>query len=84
MDSIVIMYQPFVVEQLVIVYNNGVVVETHRININEIADLIEKLTIQYSNVNSISLIGNQDYLIRYQKDLGLRVPDNVKINIVNN
>lgn len=84
MDSIVIMYQPFVVEQLVIVYNNGAVVETHRININEIADLIEKLTIQYSNVNSISLIGNQDYLIRYQKDLGLRVPDNVKINIVNN
>lgn len=81
MNSIVIIYQPFAIEQMVILYKDGEVAENHRCPIERVPMLIEEIS-QHQGVSSVNLIGNSDYLGRFQKEILGKVPTNVSVNIV--
>lgn len=80
--TVVIMYQPFVIEQMVIIYQNGEIIETKKVNIEEIPFLMRDYSSKYG-ISNINLIGNQDYLGRFQNEIKAKVPSTVKVNIIN-
>lgn len=80
--TVVIMYQPFVMEQMVIVYQNGEIVDNRKETVERIPQLMRELSSQYG-VSSISLIGNADYLGRFQNEIMSQVPTSVKVNVLN-
>lgn len=77
----IIMFQPFVLEQVILVYQNGNLVDTRREQIDRIPSVLAELSSHYS-LSNIQLIGNQDYLGRFQNEIRSTVPTTVDINIL--
>lgn len=81
MNNIVVLFQPFVLKQKIIAYNNKECVSQYEVNIDEIPALVETL-IKENNINSVKVTGHREYINKYQADIISRVPSNVKINIL--
>ena len=82
MANIIVNYRPFTITQEIFIYDNGVCVELLQVPIDKISDIVSGLQSRY-NIEQIDLCGNQDYLSRFQAELGLKFANsNVKINIV--
>lgn len=81
MNNIVVLFQPFVLKQKIIAYNNRECVSQYEVNIDEIPALVETL-IKENNINSVKVTGHREYINKYQADIISRVPSNVKINIL--
>lgn len=77
----IIMFQPFVYEQVILVYENGILIDTKREPIERIPHILGELSAQYG-LSNIQLIGNQDYLGRMQNEIRSTVPSTVDINIL--
>ena len=82
MANIIVNYRPFTIAQEIFIYDNGVCVELLQAPIDKIVDIVSGLQSRY-NIKQINLCGNQDYLSRFQAELGLKFANsNVEINIV--
>lgn len=81
MNNIVVLFQPFVLKQKIIAYNNKECVSQYEVNIDEIPALVETL-IKENNIKSVKVTGHREYINKYQADIISRVPSNVKINIL--
>jgi hypothetical protein len=77
----IIMFQPFVYEQVILVYENGTLIDTKREPIEKIPYILGELSAQHG-LSNIQLIGNQDYLGRMQNEIRGTVPSTVGINIL--
>ena len=81
MNNIVVLFQPFVLKQKIIAYNNKECVSQYEVNIDEIPALVETL-VKENNINSVKVTGHREYINKYQADIISRMPSNVKINIL--
>lgn len=81
MNNIVVLFQPFVLKQKVIAYNNTECISTYEVNIDEIPALIETLT-KENVIDSIKITGHREYINKYQADIISKIPANIKINIL--
>lgn len=81
MNNIVVLFQPFVLKQKVIAYNNTECISTYEVNIDEIPALIETLT-KENVIDSIKITGHREYINKYQADIISKIPTNIKINIL--
>lgn len=81
MNNIVVLFQPFVLKQKIIAYNNKECVSQYEVNIDEIPALVETL-VKENNIKSVKVTGHREYINKYQADIISRVPSNVKINIL--
>lgn len=81
MNNIVVLFQPFVLKQKVIAYNNTECISTYEVNIDEIPALVETLT-KENTIESVKITGNRDYINKYQADIISKIPANIKINIL--
>ena len=77
----IIMFQPFVFEQVILVYENGILIDTKKESIERIPSVLRDLSSQYG-ISNIQLIGNQDYLGHMQNEIRSTVPSTVDINIL--
>ena len=77
----IIMFQPFVFEQVILVYENGILIDTRKESIERISSVLRDLSSQYG-ISNIQLIGNQDYLGHMQNEIRNAVPSTVDINIL--
>ena len=81
MNNIVVLFQPFVLKQKVIAYNNTECISTYEVNIDEIPVLVETLT-KENTIESVKITGNREYINKYQADITSKIPANIKINIL--
>lgn len=81
MNNIVILFQPFVLKQKVIAYNNQECVSQYEVNIDEIPTLVETLT-KENTIDSVKITGHRDYINKYQAEIVSKIPTNIKINIL--
>ena len=82
MANIVVNYRPFTLAQEIFVYDGKSCVESFQASIDRIPDIVSGLQSRY-NIEQINLCGNQDYLSRFQAELGLKFANsNIEINIV--
>lgn len=81
MNNIVILFQPFVLKQKVIAYNNQEFVNEYEVDIDAIATLVETL-VNNNPVKSIKITGHREYINKYQADIISKIPANIKINIL--
>ena len=81
MNNIVVLFQPFVLKQKIIAYNNKECVSQYEVNIDEIPALVETL-IKENNINSVKVTGHREYINKYQADIISKIPANIKINIL--
>lgn len=77
----IIMFQPFVFEQVILVYENGILIDTRKESIERISSVLRDLSSQYG-ISNIQLIGNQDYLDHMQNEIKSTVPSTVDVNIL--
>ena len=77
----IIMFQPFVVEQVILIYQNGELIETRKETVDRISNVLSEMSGHYG-LSNIQLIGNQDYLGRFQNEIRSKVPSTVKIDIL--
>ena len=77
----IIMFQPFVYEQVILVYQNGNLIDTRKEPMDRISIILAELNNQYG-LSTIQLIGNQDYLGRFQNEIRSVVPTTVDVNIL--
>ena len=81
MNNIIVIYQPFVMQQKVIVRDaKNNYISTDNVEMEQIPALVE--TLAKNNVESVKIIGNKDYVFQYQADIVKRIPSNVKITIL--
>lgn len=64
-NHIVVQFEPFILQQKIIVYVNGECVSYSYATIEKLVDTIEALKSEY-NIKQIELYGYRDYLSRYQ------------------
>lgn len=81
MDNIVILFQPFVLKQKVIAYNNTECVSQYEVNIDEIPALMETLTTENA-INSVKITGHREYINKYQADIISSISGPAKISII--
>lgn len=82
MANIVVNYRPFTLAQEIFVYDGKSCIEYASAPIDKIPDVVSGLQSRY-NIEQINLCGNQDYLSRFQAELGLKFANSsVKINII--
>ena len=80
MNSIVILFQPFVLKQKVIAYNNQDFVNEYEVDIDAISTLVETL-VKNNPIKSIKITGNRNYINKYQAEIISRIPNNRSIDI---
>lgn len=80
-NNIVILFQPFVLKQKVIAYNNEENIAEYEVDIDAIPILIETL-IKNNPIKSIKITGQRDYINKYQADIISKIPDNIEISII--
>ena len=68
MDKVVVFFQPFDILQTIIVYKNGEVVDTKRVEIERIPNVIKGVCTTY-NINDVDLKGSRDYLEKYKTEI---------------
>lgn len=81
MYSVVIIFQPFVINQAIMLYQNGNIIENYQTPIENIVNTINSIKQQYE-ISSINLVGNKDYLLNFKGELSTIIPK-AEINIMN-
>ena len=82
MANIVVNYRPFTLAQEIFVYDGKNCIESLQAPIDKIPNAVSGLQSRY-NIEQINLCGNQDYLSRFQAELGRKFANsNVEINII--
>lgn len=81
MNNIVVLFQPFVLKQKVIAYNNTECVSTYEVNIDEIPALVETLT-KENVIDSIKITGHREYINKYQADIISSISGPTRISII--
>lgn len=81
MDHIIVNFQPFALQQEVLVYVDGACIYQTKVTIDEFHSTIKGLKDKFS-INKVDLCGNSAYLSRFKAELGLEFGnDNTEINI---
>lgn len=80
MNKIVILFQPFVLKQKVIAYNNNESVFEYEVTVDEISSLVETLT-KENTIDVVKIIGHRDYINKYQADIISKIPSTTQIKI---
>ena len=79
--SITIMYQPFVMQQKVVVQDaNKNVISTYNLEMDQIPELVE--TLSKNNVGTINFAGSKDYIAKYKDEISEKVSSDIEINIL--
>lgn len=82
MNSIIVNSQPFDALQTVLVYQQGTVVATHKVGIDEIPNLVSNLSTMYS-CKYVNLVGNKNFLERTKAQILTKFANqDIEINIV--
>lgn len=80
MNTIVILFQPFVLKQNIFIYDpNKQLIAQHEVLMDDIPSFIEKI-VQNTPIELIRMSGHRDYINKYQVDIITRVP-HVKFKI---
>lgn len=69
MGHIIVNFQPFVVEQEILVYTNGECVYQAKVEIDRVPSVVKGLKNKF-NIDKIDLCGNSQYLSRFKAELG--------------
>lgn len=81
MEHIIVNFQPFVVEQHIMVYKNGACIEQQYVDFEQVLEKICFLSNKY-NISNIDLCGNTDFLKKFKNDLQLNTNfNNSSLNI---
>lgn len=79
--SITIMYQPFVMQQKVVVQDaNKKVVSTYNLEMEQIPDLVA--TLAKNGVETINFAGSKDYIAKYKDEIVDKVSSDIEIIIL--
>ena len=79
--SITIMYQPFVMQQKVVVQDaNKKVVSTYNLEMDQIPELVETLSKQ--DIGTINFAGSKDYIAKYKDEIAEKVSSDIEIIIL--
>lgn len=79
--SITIMYQPFVMQQKVVVQDaNKKVVSTYNLEMEQIPDLVA--TLVKNGVETINFAGSKDYIAKYKDEIVDKVSSDIEIIIL--
>lgn len=81
MNHIIVDFQPFLAQQNIMVYIDGVCEKQIQVEIDRIVDAVNGLRKQY-NINQIDLCGNQNYLTNFRTKMNNKFEDNCEINII--
>ena len=79
MNKIIVQYQPFVMEQKIMVLNeNNKPISNYNVHIDQIPDLVA--TLSRKNVEEINLLGSKEYIAQQKKEIVDKVNnENIKI-----
>lgn len=79
MNKIIVQYQPFVMEQKIMVLNeNNKPISNYNVHIDQIPDLVA--TLSRKNVEEINLLGSKEYIAQQKKEIIDKVNnENIKI-----
>lgn len=79
MNKIIVQYQPFVMEQKIMVLNeNNKPISNYNVHIDQIPDLVA--TLSRKNVEEINLLGSKEYIAQQRKEIVDKVNnENIKI-----
>lgn len=81
MNNIIVNFNPFMLEQSVLMYSDGNCIEEIHSPIDRVTDVVMGLKNKY-NVDRIDLCGNSDYLSRFKAEMNLKFGNNnTQINI---
>lgn len=80
MVQIVANFQPFTMSQQILVYEGNNIIDSFSVDSNDVINTIKGLKNKY-NADEINLVGNTDYLSKFQKDLSTDF-DMTKIKII--
>ena len=80
MNNIVVLFQPFVLKQKIIVYNNQEFINEYEVDIDAISTLVETL-VKNNPIKSIKITGNRNYINKYQAEIISRIPSDRDIDI---
>lgn len=80
MVQIVANFQPFTMSQQILVYEGNNIIDSFSVDSNDVINTIKGLKNKY-NADEINLVGNTDYLSKFQKDLSIDF-DMTKIKII--
>lgn len=79
--SITIMYQPFVMQQKVVVHDaNKNIISTYNLEMDQIPELVE--TLSKKNIGTINFTGSQDYIAKYKDEIAEKVSSDIEIIIL--
>lgn len=79
--SIIIMYQPFVMQQKVVLQDeNKKVISTYNLEMDQIPDLVA--TLAQKNVGTITFGGSKEYVAKYKDEIAERVSSDIEIVIL--
>ena len=68
MDKVVVFFQPFAIQQNIVVYKNNEIINNRQVKITDVAATVKGLCSQY-NIKSVDLKGNKDYLNKYKAEI---------------
>lgn len=81
-NHIIVQFEPFDIQQQIMVYIDGKCVSHSYTTVDKIVDTVDALKIEY-NINQIELYGYHDYLTRYKALMKTKFNDNnCKIDII--
>lgn len=80
MVQIVANFQPFTMSQQILVYEGNNIIDSLSVDSDDVINVIKGLKNKYS-ADEINLVGNTDYLSKFQKDLSTDF-DMTKIKII--
>ena len=79
--SITILYQPFVMQQKVIVQDaNKKIISTYHLEMDQIPELVE--TLSKNNIGTINFSGNKEYIAKYKDEITEKVSSDIEIIIL--
>ena len=79
--SITIIYQPFVMQQKVVVQDaNKKIVSTYNLEMDQIPELIETLSKQ--DIGTINFAGSKNYIAKYKDEIAEKVSSDIEIIIL--
>ena len=79
--SITIIYQPFVIQQKVVVQDaNKNVISTYNLEMDQIPELVETLSKQ--DIGIINFAGSKDYIAKYKDEIAEKVSSDIEIIIL--
>lgn len=81
-SHIIVQFEPFDIQQQIMVYENGECVSHSYATIDKIVEVVDVLKAKY-NIKQIELYGYRDYLARYKALMKTKFNDNdCKIEII--